>query len=113
MVGYPGPNPPPSVGGEDIPGVPRFPGLVRTAYAFSAGKRTVTYRGEAEYAAVAAFYQRELAALGFGRTVLSATAREEVHEYRKADRRLSLTVRQHDGRPGGGYAEAVVAEVGP
>jgi hypothetical protein len=110
----PGEAPPArDVGGEDVPGVPRFPGLMRAAYALEGNRRTVTYRGEADYAEVAAFYPRELAALGFKRTVLSATAVEEVREYRKADRRLHLTIQHRGGRLGGGYTEVVVAEIGP
>ena len=97
------------VGGEDIPGVPRYAGLVRVAYALNEGKRSATYRGKADYAAVLAYYQRELAALGFEGTVLAATAREDIREYRKTKQRLRVEVRRHD-RPGKDAVEVVIAE---
>lgn len=97
------------VGGEEIPGAPRYAGLVRVAYGLEAGKRSATYRGDAEYAAVLAHYQRELAALGFEDTVLAATAREDIREYRKAEQKLRVEIRRHD-RPGKDAVEVVIAE---
>lgn len=97
------------VGGEDMPGVPRYAGLVRGAYGFEGGRRSATYRGDADYAAVLAYYQRELAALGFEGTVLAATAREDIREYRKAKQRLRVEIRRHD-RPGKDAVEVVIAE---
>ena len=97
------------VGGEDIPGVLRYAGLVRVAYALSEGKRSATYRGDADYAAVLAYYQRELAALGFAGTVLAATAREDIREYRKAKQKLRVEIRRHE-RPGKDAVEVVIAE---
>lgn len=97
------------VGGEDIPGVLRYAGLVRVAYALSEGKRSATYRGDADYAAVLAYYQRELAALGFEGTVLAATAREDIREYRKAKQKLRVEIRRHE-RSGKDAVEVVIAE---
>ena len=98
------------VGGEDLPGVPRYAGLVRVAYALNEGKRSATYRGDADYAAVLAYYQRELAALGFEGTVLAATAREDIREYRKAKQKLRVEIRRHE-RPGKDAVEVVIAEI--
>ena len=97
------------LGGEVQPRVPRFAGLVRVAYARNEGKRSATYRGNADYAAVLAYYQHELAALGFEGTVLAATAREDIREYRKAKQRLRVEIRRHD-RPGKDAVEVVIAD---
>lgn len=97
------------VAGEDIPGLSRPSGLARVAYALSDGKRSATYRGNADYAAVLAHYQRELARLGFEGTVLAATDREDIREYRKASQRLRVEIRRHD-QPGKDAIEVVIAE---
>lgn len=96
------------VGGEDIAGVPRFSGLVRVAYVFEGGKRRVTYRSKADYAAVLAYYQRELAALGFEGTVLTATDQEESRQYRKANQRLHVEIRRHNQLAN--VVEVIIAE---
>ena len=101
--------PTPDVGGEALPGVPRVAGLVRVAYARNEGKRSATYRGNADYAAVLAYDRHELAALGFEGTVLAATAREDIREHRKAKQRLRVEIRRHD-RPGKDAVEVVIAE---
>ena len=72
--------PTPDVGGEALPGVPRVAGLVRVAYARNEGKRSATYRGNADYAAVLAYDLRGLAVLGFEGTVLAATGRAAEHD---------------------------------
>ena len=95
--------------GEDILGVPRYAGLVRAAYALNEGKRSVTYRGDADYAAVLAYYQREMAALGFEGTVLAATTRGDIREYRKAKQRLRVDIHRHE-RLGNEAVEVVIAE---
>lgn len=97
------------VGGDDLPGVPRYAGLVRIAYALNEGKRSATYRGEADYAAVLAYYQRELAALGFEGTVLAATAREDIREYRQANQTLRVEIRRHQ-QSGKDAVEVLIAE---
>ena len=97
------------VGGEDILGVPRYAGLVRAAYALKDGKRSATYRGDADYAAVLAYYQREMAALGFEGTVLAATPREDIREYRKAKQRLRVEIHWHE-HLGKEAVEVVIAE---
>lgn len=97
------------VGGEDVLGVPRYAGLVRVAYALNEGKRSATYRDDADYAAVLAYYQRELAALGFEGTVLAATTREDIREYRKAKQKLRVEIHWHE-RPGKDAVEVVIAE---
>lgn len=96
------------VGGEDIAGVPRFTGLVRVAYVFEGGKRRVTYRGKADYAAVLTYYQRELATLGFEGTVLKATDQEESRQYHKANQQLRVEIRRPTQL--GSVIEVVIAE---
>ena len=73
------------------------------------GKRSATYRGDAEYATVLAYYQRELAAFGFEGMVLAAKAREDIREYRKAKQRLRVEMRRHE-RTGKDAVEVVIAE---
>ena len=82
---------------------------MRVAYARNEGKRSVTYRGDADYAAVLAYDQRGLAVLGFEGTVLAATAREDIREYRKAKQRLRVEIRRHE-QPGKDAVEVVIAE---
>lgn len=84
------------VGGEDISGVPRQPDMIRISFNISGGKRTVGYKGKADLAAVIDFYNKEMSALGFKKKVLSASAREEVHEYNKGKRALEFTFKKAD-----------------
>jgi hypothetical protein len=74
------------VGGEDIPGVNRYVGLVRTAYTLADGKREITYLGTVDYRSVVDFYTRQLGEHGFVKILVSATPDTEVHEYLKSDR---------------------------
>ncbi len=78
------------VGGEDIAGIPRFPGMVRVAFGFHEQKRSVAYKGAAGFAEVIAFYTREMAALKFTGQVTSASPTEETHVYASDDRRLAF-----------------------
>ncbi len=78
------------VGGEDIAGIPRFPGMVRVAFGIQERKRRVTYKGEAVFAKVIAFYAREMATLGFTKEVTAASPSEETHVYAKGNRRFAL-----------------------
>lgn len=88
----PGAVPENDVGGEDLAGITRFPGLVRTGYALTADGREVRYRGAAEWRAVADFYARELAARGFSGTVTAASADGETRVYRQGPRVIELRV---------------------
>ncbi len=78
------------VGGEDIAGIPRFPGMVRVAFGVHEQKRGVAYKGAAGFAEVIAFYAREMATLGFTGQVTSASPTEETHVYASGDRRFAL-----------------------
>lgn len=78
------------VGGEDITGIPRFPGMVRVAFGVLEQKRSVAYKGEAGFAKVIAFYTREMAALKFTGQVTSASPTEETRVYASGNRRLAL-----------------------
>jgi hypothetical protein len=80
------------VGGEDLADIARYPGLVRTAYAFGDGERRVVYRGPAEWRAVADYYARELTARGFAATVTSASATAETRVYRNGGREIEVRV---------------------
>lgn len=78
------------VGGEDIAGVPRFPGMVRVAFGVQEQKRRVIYKGKASFAEVIAFYAREMATLGFTKEVTAASPAEEAHVYARGNRRFAL-----------------------
>ena len=79
-----------AVGGEDIAGLPRFPGMVRVAFSIQEQKRRVAYKGAAGFAEVIAFYAREMATLGFTKEVTAASLAEETHVYAKGNRRFAL-----------------------
>ena len=78
------------VGGEDIAGIPRFPGMVRVAFGVREQKKNVTYKGKTGFAKVLAFYAREMAKLGFTEQVTAASAAEETHLYTQGKRRFAL-----------------------
>jgi hypothetical protein len=100
------------VGGEDVAGVPRYPGLVRVSFRTAAGKKTVGYKGAAQLGAVVDFYGRELGSRGFTRTVKSAAPRSEIHEYARGEKILGLSFR-NVSIPGGVITEVVVRELWP
>ena len=78
------------VGGEDIAGIPRFPGMMRVAFSVQEQKRRVAYKGKASFAEVIAFYAREMATRGFTKEVTAASPTEETHVYAKGNRRIAL-----------------------
>ena len=78
------------IAGEEVTPVPRYPGMIRTAYSLTDQKKTVVYKGKAAYRAVIDFYQKEMAALGFQSKVISASPKQEAYEYRKGTRKLEF-----------------------
>lgn len=80
------------VGGEDVAGMPRYPGMVRTAYHNVDGRRTVTYRGRADFADVLQFYREATQRNGWTATVLEGGAGREVRSVTQGERRLEVTV---------------------
>jgi hypothetical protein len=98
------------VGGEDIAGIPRAPNMVRVSFDRSNGKRTIGYKGKAEFGTVIDFYNKEMSALGFKKKVLSASAQEEVHEYKKAEKTLKFSFKKAD-RFGIAITEMTIREV--
>lgn len=98
------------VGGEDIAGIPRFPGMVRVAFGIQEQKRRVTYKGEAGFTEVVAFYVREMATLWFTGQVTAASPAEEVHVYTKGGRRVALKFVK-TSRLGTGMTEVEVREL--
>ncbi len=67
------------VGGENITGVSRSPGMVRVALGVQEQKRRVTCKGKDSFAEVIASYAREIATLGFTKDVTAASLAEETH----------------------------------
>lgn len=78
------------VGGEDLAGIARHPGLVRTGYELTADGRQVRYRGPVEWRTVADFYAREFAGQGYTGTVTAAGADAETRVYRRGQREIEL-----------------------
>ena len=98
------------VGGEDIAGIPRFPGMMRVAFSVQEQKRSVAYKGKASFAEVIAFYAREMATPGFTKEVTAASPAEETHVYAKGSRRFALKFVKTT-RLGSGLAEVEVREL--
>lgn len=94
------------VGGEDIPDLPRYPGMVRTAYRTVEGRKTVTYQGRSSFAGVVRFYREEMQRGGWMVTVLEGAPDREVHAYARDGRRVAVTL----SRAAGGNLTAVVGE---
>ena len=102
------------VAGEDIGGVPRFAGLVRTRYSVEGAARSVTYEGEASFRAVADHYAARFLEKGWTPRLLYADAREERREYLaptsrfelhiKEGERVSVTLREEPLAAAGGAA---------
>lgn len=98
------------VSGEDIAGIPRYPNMVRVSFDIKDGKRTVGYKGRAEFRSVIDFYNKEMSNRGFKKKVLSATPYQEVHEHRKAKKVLKFTFNKAD-RLGIAMTEMVIREL--
>jgi len=98
------------VGGEDIAGIPRYPNMIRVSFDIKDGKRTIGYKGKAEFKSVIDFYNKEMAGRGFKKKVLSASPYQEVHEHRKAKKILKFTFNKAD-RLGVAMTEMVIREL--
>lgn len=98
------------VGGEDIAGIPRAPNMVRVSFEISNGKKTIGYKGKTELGTVIDFYNKEMSSLSFKKKVLSASTREEVHEYKKAKKALEFSFKK-TGRLGIAMTEMVIREL--
>lgn len=90
--------PPPSedVGGEDIPGLARYPGLVRTRFELAEGKRIIDYEGIGNWHEARDFYAKELTNAGWKKQVLAADTKSETHMYtrKQASLQLAFTARR-------------------
>lgn len=80
------------VGGEDVAGMPRYPGMVRTAYRNVDGRRTVTYQVRADFVDVLQFYREATQRNGWTATVLEGGAAREVRSVSQGGRQLEVTV---------------------
>jgi len=98
------------VSGEDIAGIPRYPNMVRVSFDIKDGKRTVGYKGKAEFRSVIDFYNKEMSDRGFKKKILSASPYQEVHEYRKARKVLKFSFNKAD-RLGIAMTEMVIREL--
>jgi hypothetical protein len=107
----PGSAPSADVGGEDIAGLARFPGLVRTSYELVDGRRHIQYRGPGDWRAAADFYAHELAAQGYRGTVTAASATGETRIYKSERRTIELRVAEA-GQLGGKAIEVQLRERG-
>lgn len=89
---------PPSedVGGEDIPGLARYPGLVRIRFELTESKRVIDYEGVGNWRAARDFYAKELTNAGWKKQVLAADAKSETHVYirKQVSLQLAFTTRR-------------------
>jgi hypothetical protein len=86
------PEPARDVSGEDLGPVPRYAGLVRSAWLRDGLTTAVEFTGPASYTAVLDHYARGFPALGYAQSVLSATSDAETHVYTKGAERYDVTV---------------------
>lgn len=94
------------VSGNDLPGVARHPGSVRTYFAREAGRTELRYMVQAEMRAVLDHYLAQFAAAGYGQEVLSATPEAERHRFAKAGDTLDFEIRKAGA--GGGIEVVLV-----
>lgn len=84
------------VSGEDP--LPRYPGLIRSAFKRTAEGVEVVYRGTAATAAVVEHYRTQLVAAGYQHQVMSATIDAEEHQFTRAEQRISLQLARPAGQ---------------
>lgn len=89
-----GEEPAADVSGNDLPGVARYPGSVRTYYAREAGRTELRYMGQGEVRAVLDHYVSQLGAAGYAQEILSATPEAERHRFVKAGDTLDFEIRK-------------------
>lgn len=90
------PLPSEDVGGEDIPGLARYSGLVRTRFELAQGKRVIEYEGPGNWLAARDFYAKELTNAGWKKQVLAADTKSETHVYirKQVSLQLAFTTRR-------------------
>lgn len=88
------------VSGNDLPGVARHPGLLRTHYAREAGRTELRYTGQGEIRAVLNHYVSQFGAAGYAQEILSATPETERHRFVKSGQVVDFEIRRAgaDGR---------------
>jgi hypothetical protein len=86
------PQPARDVSGEDLGPVPRYPGLVRSAWLRDGLSAAVEFTGRASYTAVLDHFAQNFSALGYAQAVLSANRDAETHAYTKGAERYNVTV---------------------
>lgn len=89
-----GEEPAADVSGNDLPGVVRYPGSVRTYYAREAGRTELRYMGQGEVRAVLDHYVSQLGAAGYAQEIWSATPEAERHRFVKAGDTLDFEIRK-------------------
>lgn len=89
-----GEEPAADVSGNDLPGIARYPGSVRTYYAREAGRTELRYMGQGEVRAVLDHYVSQLGAAGYAQEILSATPEAERHRFVKAGDTLDFEIRK-------------------
>ena len=102
-----GETPAADVSGNDLPGVARYPGLVRTYFAREAGRTELRYMGQGEVRAVLDHYVSQLGAAGYDHDVLSATSEAEKHRFVKAGDTLNFEIRKDNAS---GMVEVILVE---
>lgn len=87
-------SPAADVSGNDLPGVARYPGSIRTYYARETGRTELRYMGQGDFRAVLDHYVSQLTAAGYAQEVLSATSEAERHRFAKAGHALDFEIRK-------------------
>lgn len=85
------------VAGEDLGGIARHEGLVRTRYAVEETAKSVTYEGRQPFRAVADHYAARFLEKGWTHRLLYADGKEERHEYLAPAARFELRIQEADG----------------
>jgi len=80
------------VSGTDLGPVPRFSGLVRSAFSRSEGGVDVRYLGPAAFEAVRAHYVQGFTAAGYAQEVMEATPDAESHRFTLGEDTIALSL---------------------
>lgn len=96
------------VSGAELPGVARYPGLVRTHYVREARRIEMRYLGQGDFQAVLDHYASQFKAAGYQQEVMSAGLESEKHRFVKSSDAVDFEIRRAGT---GGKIEVVLVDV--
>lgn len=82
------------VSGAELPGVARFPGLVRTHYVREARRVEMRYSGQGDFQAVLDHYASQFKTAGYLQEVISANPESEKHRFVKSSDAVDFEIRR-------------------